>query len=154
MSILDDLVQGINKEFGKVQNKSQEMIQIYTLSSRMRALERKKATLLLEIGRLVYDKYQRDSEITEEALRDKTSEIVACETEIAVLQAEVEALQAAHDPNLSASQKSEAKAGYKATPGFTCPHCQAQANLQKSFCPSCGGSLEEARRAFNGDNGN
>lgn len=151
MGIFDDLVQGIGREFNKVQSRSAEMMRIHNLSSQIRTLEGKKTAVLIEIGRLVFDKYQRGLEVAEEALLDKTREIVAHEHEITGLQAELESLRAQSDPNASASQKAEYKAGYAPTAGFNCPHCQAPANVDKSFCPACGCSLKE--KSDSGGNG-
>lgn len=155
MSIFDDLVQGINREITRVQNKSQEMLQTYNLSSQIRILEGKVTSLFIEIGKLVFDKYQRKQDISEELLREKTEEIVKCEQEIASLKAELDALKAQFSPDTPASQRADAKAGYTPTPGFICPHCEAPASSDKAFCPLCGGSLkdqpEKAKSEGNGD---
>ncbi len=155
MSIFDDLVQGINREITRVQAKSQEMLQTYNLSSQIRSLEGRVSALFIEIGKLVFDKYQRDQDVSEELLKEKTEEIVKCEREIASLKAELEATRAQFSPDTPASQRADAKAGYTPTPGFTCPHCQAPASTDKAFCPLCGGSLKDladaAKPEGNGD---
>ena len=155
MGLFDDLVQGINREITRVQAKSQEMLQTYNLSSQIRSLEGKVTALFIEIGKLVFDKYQRNQDVSDELLKEKTDEIVKCEQEIASLKAELEAIRAQFSPETSASQRADAKAGYTPTPGFTCPHCQAPASTDKAFCPLCGGSLkdqpEKVKSEGNGD---
>ncbi len=142
MGIFDDVVQGITKGVSKVQVRSQEMLQTYNLTSQIREAERKKSAKLLEIGRLIFDKYHRNVTVLEETLTEKVSEIVACDQEISELSAELESLRMANDPNTPASKRAEAQAGYNATPGFECPRCHAAASKDKSFCPTCGESLK------------
>jgi hypothetical protein len=143
MTIFDDLVQGITKEVSKVQTRSQEMLQSYNLVNQVKDLERKRTAKLLEIGRLVCDKYQRTSEVPDDLLKDKSNEIAGYEHEIGLLQAEIDTLKAAAaDPNAPNSSRADAKAGYTPTPGFECPRCQAPANREKSFCAVCGESLK------------
>ena len=155
MGIFDDIVTGINKEIGRVQAKSQEMMQTYQLNAQIRELEGKITAHFIEIGRLMYDQYERNKEVSEETLRAKTAEISEWEREITVLKAELEAVRAQYDPDVSASRKADAKAGYTHTPGFQCPHCQAPANSEKTFCPACGGDLKESTPGAKsgGDNG-
>ncbi|SRR5579875_1120007 len=141
MGLIDDLIQGVNREITKVQTRGQEMMQTYQLNSQIRHLEGKKTATLIEIGRMIYEKYQRSADVSEEQIVGKTKEIVDYEHEITSLQAELEQVKAQFDPNRTASQRAEAKAGYTPTPGFTCPHCQAPAASDKQFCPACGGSL-------------
>jgi len=142
MGVFDELVQGVNREIARVQSRSQEMLHAYNLSSQIRRLEGKKTSTLIEIGRMVFEKHQQKVDVSDESLKAKTDEIVELEHQITVLQAELDALKVQSDPNASASQKAEYKAGCGPTPGFTCPSCQAPANMDKSFCPSCGGSLK------------
>jgi hypothetical protein len=142
MGIFDDVVQGITKEVTKVQARSQEMLQVYNLTSQIREIERKKSAKLMEIGKLIFDKYQRNIAVLEETLKDKVSEIAGLEQQISELSAELEGLRMASDPNTPASKRAEAKAGYTATPGFECPRCHAAASREKSFCPTCGESLK------------
>ncbi|MBI2809359.1 MAG: hypothetical protein HYX67_00810, partial [Candidatus Melainabacteria bacterium] len=124
MTIFDDLVQGITKEVSKVQTRSQEMLQSYNLVNQVKDLERKRTAKLLEIGRLVCDKYQRTADVPDDLLKDKTNEIAGYEHEIGLLQAEIDSLKAAAaDPNAPSSARSESKAGYTPTPGFECPRC-------------------------------
>jgi len=47
-----------------------------------------------------------------------------------------------NDPDATPSQKSEAKAGFKASPDYSCPSCHAPASREKPFCPACGESLK------------
>jgi hypothetical protein len=142
MGILDDVVQVVTKEVNKVQTRSQEMLQTYNLTSQIREAERKRSAKLLEIGKLIFDKYHRNVNVLEETLKEKVSEIVICEQDINELTAELESMRMANDPNAPASKRAEAKAGYNATPGFECPRCHASANRDKSFCPTCGESLK------------
>jgi hypothetical protein len=142
MTIFDDLVQGITKEVSKVQTRSQEMLQSYNLVNQVKDLERKRTAKLLEIGRLVCDKYQRSADVPDDLLKDKTNEIAGYEHEIGLLQAEIDSLKAAAaDPDAPSSKRTESKAGYTPTPGFECPRCSAPANREKSFCAVCGEAL-------------
>jgi prefoldin subunit 5 len=157
MGLFDDVVQGINREITKVQSRGQEMMQTYQLNSQIRSLEGKKTATLIDIGRLVFEKYQRAAEVSEETLIEKAKEITGYDHEIAELQTQRDQMQAQYDPSRSASERAEAKAGYKTTPGFVCPHCQAPASRDKAFCPSCGGSLKEGGNgtsAVDDENGN
>lgn len=147
MGIFDDIVQGVGREISRVQARSQEMLQSYTLNNQIRTLEGKITATFIEIGRLVYDRYERKQEVSEDTLKEKTQEIVKCEQEIVVLKSELEALRVQSDPNAPASQKAEVKAGYAPTPGFCCSHCHAPANKEKSFCPACGGDLHPAQES-------
>jgi|LakMenEpi03Aug12_release.lakeMendotaPanAssembly.Ray.scaffolds.fasta_scaffold263466_2 hypothetical protein len=144
MTIFDDLVQGITKEVSKVQTRSQEMLQSYNLVNQVKDLERKRTAKLLEIGRLVCDKYQRSADVPDDLLKDKTNEIAGYEHEIGLLQAEIDSLKAAAaDPDAPSSKRTESKAGYTPTPGFECPRCSAPANREKSFCAVCGEALRQ-----------
>src|SRR5688572_8614826 len=154
MGIFDEFVQGVNRELTRVQSRSQEMIQTYNINSQVRTLEGRKTASMIEIGRMVFEKYEKGTDVTEEALQAKVKEIVDLEHEITILMADLEALRAQSDPNMSASQKAEFKAGYTPTPGFTCPHCQAPANMDKTFCPACGGTLREESKEQSGKEGN
>ena len=144
MGIFDEIVQNIQKEVVRVQDKSQEMIKVYSLNSQIRVLEERINANLMELGQLIYDEYEHSKEANDELLKEKSQQIGSWEKELKTLQAELEAMRVQNDPDRSASQKADAKAGYTPTPGFTCPHCQAPANASKSFCPSCGGNLNEA----------
>ncbi len=151
MGLFDDVVQGIQSEFVKVQNRGQEMMQTYQLNNQIRALEGKKTAALIEIGRLVFEKYQRAIDVPEDKLIEKAKEIGGYEHEMAALQAELDKVRVQFDPGKTASERAEAKAGYATTPGFTCPHCHCPASRSKSFCPACGGSLKEAGDGDKGD---
>ncbi len=142
MTMIDDLFQGIGKEIEKVQSKSQEIMQAYNLTNQVKDLERKKNAKLLEIGRLVCDKHLRSVEVTDDQLKDKANEVGGYEHELTLLQAELDQVKASTDPNASAAQKADAKAGYTPTPGFECPRCHAPANREKKFCPLCGETLK------------
>ncbi len=144
MSLIDDLVQGFGKEVGKVKARSEELMKSYNLSSEIKELERKKASKFVEIGRLIYDKYERHDTIDEGILQERVKEIVSIEKDITQLQAELDSLQMQNDPNIPASKRADAKAGYTATPGFECPKCHAPANREKGFCPTCGEPLKQS----------
>jgi Zn finger protein HypA/HybF involved in hydrogenase expression len=144
MTIFDDVFHGISREVEKVQARSQEMLQGYNLNSNVRDLERKRTAKLLEIGRLVCDKYSRNINITEDLLKEKADEVTALEHEIGILQAEMDSLKTQADPNAAASTKAEAKAGFNPTPGYECPRCHAPASREKSFCPVCGEALKKS----------
>lgn len=147
MSIIDDLMQGLGKEASKIQARGQELMKAYNLAQEIRELDRKKTAKLIEIGRLVYDKYERQDDISEELLKEKVKETVIIERDITQLQAELDSMKVQNDPNIPASKRADAKAGYTATPGFECPNCHAPANREKAFCPTCG----EALKRNNGD---
>jgi hypothetical protein len=144
MTIFDDLIQGVGREVTKVQARSQEMLQVYNLQNQIKDLERKRSAKLLELGRMACDKYFRDESIEDNAFKDKASEVVAFEREIEILQAEIDQVKVASDPNTPASTKANAKAGFNPTPGYLCPRCQAPASREKSFCPVCGESLRKS----------
>jgi hypothetical protein len=159
MGFIDDVVKGVEsgmKQVGeginKIQSKSQEMMHNASLQSRITSVEAKKAVALSNLGKLVYDKYEKGDEVGEDVLKRKTTEIAELEKEIELLKAEVEQWKEDHDPDVPQSQKSENVAGYSRTPGFTCPHCQAPANQEKLFCAFCGGELRGgSAKAGNGD---
>ncbi len=142
MGVIEDLVQGFGKEVSKVQTRSQELMKAYNLSQEVRELERKKTAKLIEIGRLIYDKFEKQDPITDEILKERVKETVVIEQDIIQLQAELDSLKMQNDPSTPAYKKAEAKAGYTATPGFECPNCHAPANREKSFCPTCGEPLK------------
>lgn len=143
MGLIDDFVQGVSKEVSKVQTRGQEMMQSFNLQTQLRELERKKTAKLLEIGRLICDRYTRDTEVPEDELKDKANEVAGYENEMQILQTELDSMKTVHDPDVPASKKSETKAGYNPTPGFECPSCHAPASKDKTFCPSCGEKLKK-----------
>jgi DNA-directed RNA polymerase subunit M/transcription elongation factor TFIIS len=149
MTMIDDVLNGIGKEFEKVQSKSQEIMQSYNLATQVKELERKRTAKLLELGRLVCDKYLRSADVTEDVLKDKANEVAGYEHEISIMQSEIDTMKTATDPNTPASAKADAKAGYSHSPGFECPKCHAPANRDKAFCPLCGSAL----KGSNGDGG-
>lgn len=141
MSIIDDVVQGISKEVNKVQERSQEMLQSFNLQTQIKELERKKSSKLVELGRLTVDKVHHKKEVPDDLVDEKIAEVIGYEDQIAVLKAELDAMKVQTDPKASSSQRAEAKAGFKPTPGFVCPHCETPASKEKKFCPACGGDL-------------
>jgi hypothetical protein len=149
--MIDDVLNGIGKEFEKVQNKSQEIMQNYNLQTQVKDVERKRTAKLLEIGRLVCDKYLRNADVSEDVLKDKANEVAGYEHEINLMQAEIDSMKTSTDPNASPSARAEAKAGYSTSPGFECPSCHAPASREKSFCPLCGGSLKGSNGSSSDD---
>lgn len=152
MGLLDDVVKGVGevtKQVGeginKIQNKTQEAVQSMGIENQVRALEAKKSVALTNLGKLVYDKYEKGDEVGEDVLKRKVGEIVEIEREIEIAKTELSAVKQANDPDASQSQKSENRAGYARTPGFCCPHCQAPANQEKLFCAFCGGELKSKK---------
>lgn len=154
MGFIDDVVKGLNtgiKQVGdtinKVQEKSQEMMQNASKESRVTSLEAKRAVAFENLGKLVYDKYEKGDEVGDDVFKRKTTEIAEIEKEIELVKAEVAAFHAEHDPDMAQRSKAESKAGYKRTPGFECPHCHEPANQEKLFCAFCGGELSSASAA-------
>jgi len=152
MSLIDDLMQGLTRGVGEVKVRSQELMQAYNLQQEMKELERKKTAKFVEIGRLIYDKYERQDNLDEEVFKERVREIVIIEKDLVQLQAELDSLQAQSDPNIPASKKADVKAGYTATPGISCPKCHAPANKEKSFCPTCGEPLKQTNSQTEIDN--
>lgn len=153
MGFIDDVVKGVNtgiKQVGdginKIQSKSQEMMHNVSQQNRITQLEAKKAVALTNLGKLIYDKYEKGDEVGEDVLKRKTTEIAEFEKEIEILKTEMEAYKEEHDPDVPQSKKSERKAGYGHTPGFICPHCEAPANQEKLFCAFCGGELKSPKK--------
>lgn len=144
MGLIDDFVSGVSREVSKVQTRGQEMMQGFNLQSQLRELERKKTAKLLEIGRLVCDKYTRNVEVDEDVLKDKANEVAGYDDELTILQNELDSLKTVNDPATPASKRSEQKAGWTPTPGFECPACHAPASRDKGFCPSCGEKLKKS----------
>ncbi len=141
MSIIDDMVNGITKEVNKVQERGQEMFQSFNVSSQIRDLERKRSTKLVELGRLIVDKYHNKKEVSEEKIQESVNEVVGYEDQINILKSELDSLKTANDPAAPASQRAEAKSGFKPTPGYECPRCHAPASRDRKFCPACGETL-------------
>lgn len=158
MGLLDDVVKGVKSGIeqvsdgiNKIQSKSQEVMHSVNLQNRVTALEAKKAVALSNLGKLIYDKYEKGDEVGEDVLKRKTTEIAEIEKEIEIVKAELATYKAEHDPDAPQSQKSENVAGYNRTPGFTCPHCEAPANQEKLFCAFCGGELKGGTKGGNGN---
>lgn len=152
MGFLDDVVKGVNngvKQVGdglnKIQNKSQEMMQSVSLQNRITSLEAKKSVALTNLGKLIFDKYEKGDEVGDDVIKRKTTEIAEIEKEIDMVKEELATVKANHDPDTPQATKSENMAGYQRTPGFTCPHCEAPANQEKLFCAFCGGELKAPR---------
>lgn len=159
MGLFDDVVKNIQGTVEKLQNSSQEVVQTVSLNSRINTLEAKKTACFTNIGRLVYDKYAKGDEVSEELLKDKVKEVQDIENEIDALKADLAGMKAQHDPDVPRSAKADSKAGYTPTPGFECPQCHAPAARDKHFCVYCGSALtEEAEKSekssSNGGTGN
>jgi hypothetical protein len=148
MGFIDDVMKNINQGISDIQNKSQDMMQQMSINSRIRSLEEKKQALLVNIGQLIYDKYEKGDEVSEDLLREKVKEIAGIERDIDLAKQELS--QVKTEESASKSQKAAASAGYNPTPGFKCPHCGAPANSSKFYCVSCGGSLKESNGGSNG----
>lgn len=154
MGLFDDVVKGVNdgiKQVGeninKIQNKSQELMQSVGLQNRVTSLEAKKQVALSNLGKLIYDKYEKGDEVGEDVIKRKVTEIAEVEKELELVKAELAQVKATHDPDQPVSSKAENMAGYSRTPGFTCPHCHAPANQEKLFCAFCGGELKVPKPA-------
>lgn len=152
MGFLDDVVKGVNsgmKQVGdglnKIQNKSQEMMQSVSLQNRITSLEAKKSVALTNLGKLIYDKYEKGDEVGDDVIKRKTTEIAEVEREIELVKEELSTIKTTNDPDTPQATKSENMAGYARTPGFTCPHCDAPANQEKLFCAFCGGELKSPK---------
>ena len=157
MGLLDDVVKGVNsgiKQVGdglnKIQNKSQEMMQSVSLQNRLTSLEAKKSVALTNLGKLVYDKYEKGDEVGDDVIKRKTTEIAEVEKEIELVKEELSTIKVSNDPDTPQATKSENMAGYARTPGFTCPHCEAPANQEKLFCAFCGGELRSPKSSNGG----
>lgn len=157
MGFIDDVVKGVNtgiKSVGdavtKVQSKSQEMMHNVSQQNRITALQAKKEVALQNLGKLVYDKYEKGDEVGDDVLKRKTTEIAEIEKEIELIKEEIETYKAEHGEDVPLAQKSESKAGYNRTPGFCCPHCEAPANHEKLFCAFCGGELSPPEKSASG----
>ncbi|HEY9791681.1 MAG TPA: hypothetical protein V6D22_14855 [Candidatus Obscuribacterales bacterium] len=149
MGFIDDVMKNINQGINDIQNKSQEVMTNISLSNRINTLEGKKTALLINIGQLIYDKYEKGDEVSDELLKDKCKELALIEKDIDA--ARVELKQQRVEGDAPRSEKAAQQAGYKPTPGFQCPHCGAAANSSKFYCVACGGSLKEAQAS--GSNG-
>jgi hypothetical protein len=162
MGFIDDVVKGVNSGIkqvsdglNKIQTKGQEVMHNVSLENLLRALDAKKAVALTNLGKLIYDKYEKGDEVGDDVIKRKTTEIAEFEKEIEMLKSEIEAYKEAHDPDVPQSSKAESMAGYSRTPGFTCPHCDAPANQEKLFCAFCGGELKgggSAKKESSGEN--
>jgi hypothetical protein len=148
MGFIDDVMKNINQGIQDIQSKSQDMMQTMSINTRIRNLEEKKQQLLINIGQLVYDKYEKGDEVSDDLLKDKVKEIAGIERDIDLAKQELS--QAAASTDAPRAQKAAYSAGYKPTPGFQCPHCGAPANSSKFYCVACGGSLKEGT-ASNGE---
>lgn len=160
MGFIDDVVKGVNtgiKQVGdtinKVQEKSQEMMQNASQQSRLTSLEAKRAVALENLGKLIYDKYEKGDEVGEDVIKRKTTEIAEIDKEMELVKAEVKAYEETHNPDAARRTKSESKAGYSRTPGFECPHCHEPANQEKLFCAFCGGELKSEKNNGSADHG-
>lgn len=136
--MFNDIVKNLSKEVSNIQEKAQEHLQNYNLSNQVKDLERKKASKLVEVGRLAVEKYGHGKDVSDDKLKALAEEVIAIDDEIGLVNAEMDNVKVQSDPKAPSSKKSAAKAGYKPTPGFNCPKCQTPASKEKKFCPSCG----------------
>ena len=150
MGFMDDVMKNINQGISEIQNKSQEMMQSIAINNRINSLEGKKQALLINLGQLVYDRYEKGDEVSEDLLKDKVKELAQIERDIDAARAELKLVKL--EPDAPHTEKAAHQAGYKPTPGFHCPHCGAPANATKFYCVSCGGSLKEAGRTAGSGN--
>jgi hypothetical protein len=141
MGFIDDVMKNINQGISDIQNKSQDYMQQMSINTRIRTLEEKKNQLLVNIGQLVYDKYEKGDEVSDDLLKEKVKEIAGIERDIDLARQELS--QVKTEPDAPRREKAAQQAGYKPTPGFQCPHCAAPANSSKFYCVACGGSLKE-----------
>jgi hypothetical protein len=148
MGFIDDVMKNINQGISDIQNKSQDMMQQMSITTRIKTLEEKKQQLLVNIGQLVYDKYEKGDEVSDDLLKEKVKEIAGIDRDIDLAKQELS--QVKTEPDAPRTQKAAYSAGYKPTPGFACPHCGAPANSSKFYCVACGGSLKEGT-ATNGE---
>jgi chromosome segregation ATPase len=93
VGILDQVVDGIGRELTKIQSRSEEMLHIHNLKSQIRTLEGRCTALLIEIGRMVFDKYQRNVNVGDEAFISKTQELSSLEHDITSLRSEIDAMR-------------------------------------------------------------
>jgi hypothetical protein len=147
MGLIDDVVKNINQGINDIQNRSQEMMQAMAINNRINTLEGKKTALLINIGQLIYDKYEKGDEVAEDLLKEKVKELSQLDKDIDTARAELKQVKV--DGDAPRAEKAAHGAGYKPTPGFACPHCGAPANSTKFYCVACGGALKEG--TGNGD---
>lgn len=143
MGLFEDVVKNVQTTVSKLQNTSQEVVQTVSINSRINSLEAKKTASFTNIGRLVYDRYAKGDEVSDDLLKEKVKEIEEIQKEIDILKADLAGMKAQHDPDIPRSAKADSKAGYTPTPGFECPQCHAPAARDKHFCVYCGCSLGE-----------
>ena len=79
MGFIDDVMKNINQGINDIQNKSQDVMQTVSINARIRSLEERKQQLLVNIGQLVYDKYEKGDEVSEDLLREKVKELAGLE---------------------------------------------------------------------------
>jgi hypothetical protein len=160
MGLFEDVVKNVQSTVSKLQNTSQEVVQTVSINSRINSLEAKKTASFTNIGRLVYDKYAKGDEVSDDLLKEKVKEIEEIHKEIDVLKADLAGMKAQHDPDVPRSAKADSKAGYTPTPGFECSQCHAPAARDKHFCVYCGNSLgdepegKSSEKSSNGSAGN
>ncbi len=151
MGFIDDVMKNINQGINDIQNKSQDVMQQVSINARIRSLEERKQQLLVNIGQLIYDKYEKGDEVSDELLREKVKELAGLEKDIEIARQELATVKV--DTDAPKGQKAAHSAGYKPTPGFVCPHCAAPANSSKFYCVACGGALKETKEGTPPTNG-
>ncbi len=83
----------------------------------------------------------KGEDISEDVLKDKANEVAGYESEMQILQAELDSLKV--DTEVPTSKKSEKGAGFNASPGYECPNCHAPAARDKAFLPQLRRIYEE-----------
>ena len=77
MSIIDNVLNSVAKEVSKVQSRSQEMMQGFSLQNQVNELERKKNAKFMEIGRMIYDRQHHKKEVSDEVIDERCAEVTA-----------------------------------------------------------------------------
>ena len=128
-----------------VGDKTNEMLEVSRLSSKVRSEENAVADRKRELGQYIFEQYLSGGQLDETAV-DYCREIQAGEESIEALNAEIQRLKAApaqEEPavckNCGESLHSDAK---------YCPTCGAKVEGQpvKMFCPACGREVTEDTR--------
>lgn len=132
---MKDFFEDLGKRLGEtaetVTNKAGEAIEIQRLKSKVRRLARENAVDLMEIGRMVYDRYKEGGKVDEEA--ESLCESVS---------------------SREASMNGYNKKIAELKGAFECSSCGKMVAKDMSFCPYCGAKAEkddEAEEVFEGE---